>query len=165
MIGDSITYKPNILGARFVIGMTSILILGFVILSIITRDLVFLALIPGLGVFFLYSFIFAKNMNTELVFAEAGITVRRKGKDDVFYSWEDLPYAGYETINFTKEYLILSSKELSVAEKKKILWLSITFPLGEKGVFVFSPANSARNTREVVDLIEKRYGLKYKRYG
>ncbi len=161
MIGDNIIYKPNIPGARFIIGMTSILILGFVILSIITRRLLLHPiLILPFGVLFLCSFVLAKNMNTELVFTDAGISVRRKGKDDVFYSWDDLPYAGYEIIYFTREFLILSSKELSVAEKKRVLWLSITFPLGEKGVFVFSPANPARNTREVVELIEKRYGLK-----
>lgn len=163
--GMNITYKPNIITARFIIGMTIIFVMGYAVMSIIARKiLLHPLLILAFGFLVLFSFISSINMNTELVFTEDGITVRKKGKDDVFYSWEDLPYASYETF-LTRVYIILSSRKLSATEKTRILGLSVTFPLGEKGVFVIWPGNQACNTREVVNLIENRYGIRYKPYG
>ncbi len=165
MIGDNITYKPYGIGSRLFILVTIIEFLFFTIMIIVTRDLVFLLCILCSVILFYYAFPLAKVRHTKLVFTDEGITVREKGKDDVFYSWEDLPYAGYMSYRglyfyYTNSCLILSAKELSDDEKKRILRLYVGYPLGENGVFVFYPQASIRNTREVVELIEKRYGLK-----
>ncbi len=165
MIGDNITYKPYGIGSRLFILVTIIGFLFFTIMIIVTRDLVFLLCILCCVILFYYAFPFAKVRHTKLVFTDEGITVRGRGKDDVFYSWEDLPYASYMSYRglyfyYTYTCIILSSKELSADEKKRIVRLKTPYPLGENGVFVFFPENPVRNTREVVELIEKRYGLK-----
>lgn len=159
MIGDNITYKP-VIGVWVIILMTIIYALFLTIMIIITRDLVLLPFVLGLVFLSYCSYVLAKNTHTEWIFTDAGITVRGKGKDVVFYSWEDLPYARYETPSYRRTYLVLSSKESSDDEKKRILRLKLTYPVGKNGVFIFEPESPIRNTREVVELIEKRYGLK-----
>ena len=95
MIGDNITYKPYGIGSRLFILVTIIEFLFFTIMIIVTRDLVFLLCILCSVILFYYAFPLAKVRHTKLVFTDEGITVREKGKDDVFYSWEDLPYIYY----------------------------------------------------------------------